>query len=800
MKARTASATRTDEALSALLALATAAAAFLAATPWLRAYQVSGAIAFFAAAALAPPAISGVMSRALRFGPVLAYATSATGLLVLLGATDGFGYQAVWDGLAHVPAQLLSETLPLSGSAYLLAAPIVLTWLCAAATAELHLRPARPSAAALGVPVAYFALSFAATTSAPAGASVAEGAGVLGALVVTALCRQGLIEARATRTAATASSATSPGRTRAGGSGTAIAAMSAGSEQDRKHSSVRRAATGAAAAAAVASVTALVVSSIPAFASKPASVSRPTQLLLGTVVNPLDELAVMRFSSHSSPPRKLFTVDVAQPWDGYVTVADLDDYDGDTWSFSDTFQPTGGRVPSASATGGQGTRLLRQRYRVRNGIGLPFLPEVDRPVQVEGLAVEANSTTGMLASGARAPFSYSVTSRAPLLTSAEVPASSAIIPAASVPGGASPAYTALPTGSQVDVAAAVRFAVNLTGRPSAGTVAFLQALTGYLRAHELRLKPSLRPSTGPIPAALAGTSLAQVLNAVSVDRAATPEQFATFVAMVMRYLGVPARVVTGFRVPAAATASGPLPPGNYTLTNRDAWAWAEVPLLGYGWVVVDPTPLATTTVQSAPPEQVTPARPVKLRQATALPGKAASHGLARPVRVNLTLPIHVNWLFVMGVLLPGAVIVVLVGGFLGVPAARRRLRRLARHQPGDPAAMAAGAWLEFVDSLSRFGMDIAASATSSEVVNQVGDRFGDEFVPSARVLGELADQALYSTDWPLDRAAAQVAWSRQTTLRRDLRRQVSRRDRAQALLLVGPCPPRPSTTAAAGSR
>ena len=114
--------------------------------------------------------------------------------------------------------------------------------------------------------------------------------------------------------------------------------------------------------------------------------------------------------------------------------------------------------------------------------------------------------------------------------------------------------------------------------------------------------------------------------------------------------------------------------------------------------------------------------------------------------------------------------------------------------------MAAGAWLEFVDSLSRFGMDIAASATSSEVVNQVGDRFGDEFVPSARVLGELADQALYSTDWPLDRAAAQVAWSRQTTLRRDLRRQVSRRDRAQALLLVGPCPPRPSTTAAAGSR
>ena len=47
-----------------------------------------------------------------------------------------------------------------------------------------------------------------------------------------------------------------------------------------------------------------------------------------------------------------------------------------------------------------------------------------------------------------------------------------------------------------------------------------------------------------------------MINAVTVDRAATPEQFATFYAVVARYLGVPARLVTGFRVAPPDTRSG----------------------------------------------------------------------------------------------------------------------------------------------------------------------------------------------------------------------------------------------------
>jgi hypothetical protein len=212
-------------------------------------------------------------------------------------------------------------------------------------------------------------------------------------------------------------------------------------------------------------------------------------------------------------------------------------------------------------------------------------------------------------------------------------------------------------------------------------------------------------------------------------------------------------------------------------------------------VVVDPTPVVTTPDQSAPPEQVTPAPPTKPNQATALPGKGARHGLAKAVRVNLSLPIHVNWLFVLGVLLPGGIIATLLAAFLGAPAVRRRLRRVARHQADDPAAMAAGAWLELVDGLSRLGLDIVPSATSTEVVDQLASRFGEDFGPPARVVASLADQALYSTIWPLDESGAQLAWDSQRQLCRRLRRQVGFRDRAQSLLLVGPGPARPRADA-----
>jgi hypothetical protein len=797
--------------LVTVLGLAAVASASVASMPWLRAYQVAGAPLLLVLASALPFGISALVSRWLRFPAVLSYASSVAGLVALLAVSNHFSFSSAWDGFAHVPAQLLSVTLPLSGDNGLLAAPVALSWLCAAASAELLLRPARPAPSGLAVPVACFALSFAATTSGPPGATVTEGAVLFGTLVVAALARQGLLDAQLTLAQAVHGPETA-GRGTAGrgtaGRGTAGRTAgtlrSAAGPRPHRRGSLRRGLTGGALALALAGALAPSVPDLPAFASRPVALARPTQLLARTVVDPVDKLASVRDSGPAAPPRNMLSVEVHQPWNGYVSMATLNTYDGDSWSFSATFRPTGGRVPgtpgdSTPGATGPGARAVTQDYTIEQPLDMPFLPALDRPVQVSGLAVDADPVTGMLAASVPVPASYTVTSRAPLVTAAELPSASGLEPGPSVPGGDSTAYTALPPGSTTDVAAAVRFATNLAGQPASPSLAFVQALTASLRAQERRAAPSASPGGQPAPTALAGTSLAQVINAITVDEAATPEQFATFVAVVARYIGIPVRVVTGFRAPAAAGTSAPLPPGRYQLTDRDAWTWDEIPVLGYGWVVVDATPLASTTDISAPPEQVKARVPSKPGQATAVPGSSGGHAIAKHVRVTAAPPQGIDWPVLVAAGIPAlGILALLIGGF-GAPAVRRRLRRLARHHSGDPALLATGAWLELIDGLHRLGIDVAASATGTDVVARVAGRFGQDFVRLARDIATLADQALYSTRWPVDGAQAKLAWESQHRLYRSLRRQVGRSQRTRALWLVGTSPARPASPASPAS-
>ena len=185
--------------------------------------------------------------------------------------------------------------------------------------------------------------------------------------------------------------------------------------------------------------------------------------------------------------------------------------------------------------------------------------------------------------------------------------------------------------------------------------------------------------------------------------------------------------------------------------------------------------MATADV-SAPPEQVTPTPTTVPKQVTALPGRGAAHAIARPVNVKLARPLNIDWLLLVGAGLPAAIVAALLIGGLGLPALRRRLRRLARHQSHDPALLTAGAWLELIDGLFRLGPAGGGSATTADVAAEVARRFGDDFGPPARVLATLADQALYSTEWPVDEAGAQLAWDTQRRLYGALRSSVGQRE------------------------
>jgi len=63
------------------------------------------------------------------------------------------------------------------------------------------------------------------------------------------------------------------------------------------------------------------------------------------------------------------------------------------------------------------------------------------------------------------------------------------------------------------------------------------------------------------------------------------EYFASSMAVMLRTLGIPARVVNGFRSAEFNDLTG-----NYVVRAKNAHAWVEAYFPGYGWVTFDPTP------------------------------------------------------------------------------------------------------------------------------------------------------------------------------------------------------------------
>ena len=304
----------------------------------------------------------------------------------------------------------------------------------------------------------------------------------------------------------------------------------------------------------------------------------------------------------------------------------------------------------------------------------------------------------------------------------------------------------------------------------------------------------------PSAKSIGGTSLSAAINAVTVNRRATPEQFATLVAMVARYLGVPARVVTGFRV-APTSAGYAIGPGSYQVTNRQAWAWVEIPVAGLGWVVVDPTPDTTTGVSTPPPEQAqAPPTTLAPRQANAVPRSEITGGHPLAPRATVKVPGHHHipvWLTALIALFGVLAILAMAGP--GLAAARRAGRRRSRRSE-DPAELAVGAWLELLDGLDQAGMATAPGSTTAEVASEAAIHFSSDIAGPVSLVGSVADRAMFSPARPPDTASAESAWETQRALRRRIHSGLDRRQRIRAVLSVGSSARRPTVAArSAGS-
>jgi hypothetical protein len=731
-----------------------ACASLIAASPWMRAYGSSGAVLAITAASLVPPAIAGVSARVLRAALRFSSALSAGGLLATVLVAGGFHPAVIGLAIVHGPGRLLTETLPLAGSVACVPT-VVVVWMASTIAGELAVRGgprSNLSAVSLGIPVASFATALGLSNRAPGSEWFAAPA-LLIALSGAAMARHAWGGPH--RSVAVDGSIT-------GATGHPYRALGM--------------------AVLLAGVLGAVVPILPGVKGAPKSVYEAPPFSSQLIVDPMAALASLRDASDPRRPRTLLRLTTQSRSDGYLTVAVLDRFDGSEWTFDTTFEPTGGRVPQASGYSPPpaDSTLVRSSTTLLAPLPVPLLPVLGRPLDVEGVVAAADSNTGMIVPDQmlRIPAHFQARSTSPLLTLDDVPPAEGIDDSAGPPSGGAVVGDQGSTDLEVPpddasaLATATRFLAAITGVRPSPTVEFLQRSIDAIRQDEKRLDPTLGGSDGA-QGRLGGTSLSEVINAVTVVRSATPEQFATFFALVARYLGVPARVVTGFRV--GPGSAGLLPPGSYTVTDRQAWTWVEVPVSGMGWIVADPTPGTTTAASTPAPEQVqAPPSTLTASKANAVPRTQpqGGHAVAKPLRFNrhspTSLPPWLAWL------LPGtalALVVTLAGpGLAGLRRTVRRRRRFSR----DPVLLAGGAWLELLDGLARAGMQVVPGATSSEVATEAGHHFGAGVPDRVMGVGQVADRAMCSVLDPPDVRAATEAWNAQRVLEHDIYRSLER--------------------------
>jgi hypothetical protein len=337
----------------------------------------------------------------------------------------------------------------------------------------------------------------------------------------------------------------------------------------------------------------------------------------------------------------------------------------------------------------------------------------------------------------------------------------------------------------------IRSFVLETGVPSTPALPFLQALQRDLRTNyalsgaargSATSTRSPSPGSGATSAARAaddragGTGFADVLSSILGQRSGTPEQFATLVALVARSLGVPARVVTGFR--AATGGAVRLAAGTHTLDTADAWTWAEVPIVGAGWVVLDAAPGAYSG--SGPPVESagapSPSSSPPPRQNVQITSANGGHAVARKSTVPGSATYSGHDLLIALLIVVAVVLLVL----LLVLACRKRVRASKRRRAKDPRTQLLGAWQESIDMLTESGLPELSSRTNAEIAELASEQFGAVPGDQAAALGRRANSVAYSTRRIVSRDDVDAAWEAERALRTAVRRQLGLRDRVAA--------------------
>ena len=255
------------------------------------------------------------------------------------------------------------------------------------------------------------------------------------------------------------------------------------------------------------------------------------------------------------------------------------------------------------------------------------------------------------------------------------------------------------------------------------------------------------------------------------------QHFAGSMAVMLRLLGVPARVAVGFTSGEYDERTG-----EWLVTDHSAHAWVEVYFPRFGWLPFDPTPgrgelgaaysTASTSFPSGGPRSALGVGPdalsAILRQRLAGlesgPSALGGGGSAGTLEDEGGLGI-VPLVFI--------VLAVALGLLLGV----KRVRRLLRFRSSDPRRIASACRRDLVGFLADQGVTVSESATLADLGSFLEREFRVDALPFVRV----ADAARFGPGEQAPGAALRARRELRTLLT-SLRRELGTASRARGAL------------------
>ena len=398
----------------------------------------------------------------------------------------------------------------------------------------------------------------------------------------------------------------------------------------------------------------------------------------------------------------------------YWRAAVLDNFVGDRWVEASPLRGDALEPPSR--------QLLRQDVQV---LALADTHLVGATVPIRYSAGDAplvtdEPGTAELSSGLTRGFRYTVWSEAPQPTPAELARSRPSYPVELIEPG-----TFLDVGRGITMPP---FGLQRVFRPELERYAPLErtaiavagnAPTPYAAAARLvswfRRRGGFVYTDRPPPAG----ATAPLVDFVTRTHAGYCQHFAGAAALMLRYLGVPARVAVGF-----SSGTYDARHGVWNVTDHDAHAWVEAWFRGYGWLPFDPTPAArpgrgqlsapyaaaVEGVASAPAagDGAVGSGPNDPRQSGHRHGEvpeSGAGGAGSPAEGGAPGS-HDSLLVLLGLLL---------GGAFAVIAVAKLVVRRARYLTRDPRRIAAACRQELADYLVDQHIDAARSATMHEL-------------------------------------------------------------------------------------